>query len=118
MMTISTRPYYRRIIFLYTVAIVALGAILTGVGIFTLLPEKLGDGYGAVLSTVKGIKQVLFVKLLGMYGVMSVLLITAVVILHLLYSHRIAGPAFRLAREALTIARGNLKGNIKFRRKD
>jgi methyl-accepting chemotaxis protein len=40
------------------------------------------------------------------------------VALHLFYSHRIAGPVYRLGREADKIAQGDLCGNIKFRHKD
>jgi methyl-accepting chemotaxis protein len=39
-------------------------------------------------------------------------------VLHLLYSHRIAGPAYRLGQEAAKIARGDLTCNVTLRHKD
>ncbi len=49
---------------------------------------------------------------------MSIFIIGAVMLLHLFYSHRIAGPVYRLGRESQAIGQGRLKGNIRFRQKD
>ena len=116
--TFSTRRFYRARLFLYTLVIVVLGAGLAGAGAFLLFPAQLGEGYGAVLSTVQDLEQVLLVKVGMIYAIMSIFIIVAVVLLHLFYSHRIAGPAYRLGREARVIGQGGLKGNIRFRQKD
>ncbi len=118
MQTFSTRPSYRPLLVLLTLGIVILGALAAGAAFISLLPSDIGRQYGAVLSIVKAIRADLFAKTAAIYAVMVVLIIAAVVLLHLFYSHRIAGPAYRLGKEAATIGRGELKGNIRFRRKD
>jgi methyl-accepting chemotaxis protein len=116
--TVSTRHLYRTRLFLFTLIVVTLGAGLAAFGIFSLLPKDLGSGYGAVITTIQSISNVLMQKVAMIYIVIVIGIIFAMVILHLFYSHRIAGPAFRLSREAAKIGEGNLGGNIKFRKKD
>lgn len=118
MQTFSSRPFYRTQLFFFTVLIVVLGAALAAAGVLLALPRDLGDGYGAVLSTVKLLEKALLGKAVAIYAAMAVLIAATVVLLHLFYSHRIAGPAYRLAREAASIGQGKLKGEIRFRRKD
>lgn len=118
MQTFSTRPSYRPLLILLTLGIVVLGALAAGAAFISLLPSDLGRQYGAVLSTVKEIRGELFARTAAIYAVMAVLMIVAVALLHLFYSHRIAGPAYRLGKQAVTIGQGELKGNIRFRRKD
>ena len=103
--------------FLYTLVIVVFGAGLAGAGAFLLFPTQLGEGYGAVLSTVQDLEQVLLAKVGMIYAIMSIFIIVAVVLLHLFYSHRIAGPAYRLGREAQVIGQGGLRGISGFVRK-
>lgn len=117
-MGLVTQKNYRLLLYLYSLLIVLLGAALAAWGIFWLFPPGLGEGYGAVLASVQGIGQVLFRKVALVYAVIAVLIVVAMVQLHLFYSHRIAGPAYRLGMEAGKIARGDLKGNVKFRQKD
>ena len=115
---ISTRHQYRTRLFSYTLFIVVLGAALAGAGVFALLPPELGKGYGDVIATVRGIEGMLFRKVALLYIGISLCIMLAMVFLHLLYSHRVAGPAFRLGKEAAKIGQGNLSGNIRFRQKD
>ena len=114
----STRRYYHRKLFFYTFCIVVLGALCGGIGIFVLFPSSLGEGYGKALLTIQGMEQAFVVKLLWLYIVMAIFFIPAIAILLMFYSHRIAGPAFRLGREANLIAQGNLKADFRLRQKD
>ena len=88
-----------------------------GAAVFLFLPSHLGDSYGAVNSAIRDMEQVLAAKVAGIYAIMAVFIALAVVVLHLFYSHRIAGPAYRLSREAEALGQGNFKGNIRFRKK-
>lgn len=115
---ITTRPLYRTRLFLYTLIVVILGASFAGIGVFVLLPSGLGEGYGAVIRTVQDVESILLQKVALLYAVIALGIVIAMIVLHLFYSHRIAGPVFRLAREAVKIGEGNLAGNIKFRQKD
>jgi methyl-accepting chemotaxis protein len=115
---VTTRHFYRTRLFLFTLIVVVLGAAFAAIGVFSLLPAGLGTEYGSVLSTIRGLENALMQKVAILYAVISVGIIIAMVYLHLFYSHRVAGPAYRLSKEAEKISNGNLKGNIKFRQKD
>ncbi len=118
METVASRYQYRTRLISYTFIIIVLGAAVAGVGIFALLPSELGHGYGDVVSTVQGIASALLGKVTALYLAIAVCIVVAMIFLHLLYSHRVAGPAYRLGLEAAKIGEGNLAGNIRFRRKD
>jgi methyl-accepting chemotaxis protein len=118
METFSTQRRFGLYLFASTLIIVLLGAALGGAGVFALLPATLGEGYVAVLSTVQGMERTLLERVAGIYAVMSIFIIGAVMLLHLFYSHRIAGPVYRLGRESEAIGQGRLTGNLRFRRKD
>ena len=117
-MGFTTRRNYRLFLFLNSLTIVLLGAAITGGGVFWFFPADLGEGYHNVQALVQGIGNVLFVRIAMLYAVTSFLIILAMVAFHLVYSHRIAGPAYRISLESARIAQGDLTGNIKFRQKD
>ncbi len=117
-MGLTTRKNYRLFLYVNTLVIVLLGALVAGYGLFWLLPTGLGESYSAIMASVQGIRKVLFWRVVVLYAVISLFIVLGIVVLHLFYSHRIAGPAFRMGREAAKIAQGDLTGNIRFRRKD
>lgn len=113
-----TQKYFRLKLFGSTAVIVLLGAILAGAGIFMTYAPSVGQGYGAIQSDMQAIERILLSRAALMYAAISLLIMAAVIALNILYSHRIAGPAYRLCRESESIGQGNLKGNVRFRRKD
>lgn len=117
-MGLTTHRNYRLFLYLNTFVIVLLGAAIVGFGVFWLFPASLGESFHSVQAIVREIRKVLFWRVALLYAVISLLIVLAVAVLHLLYSHRIAGPAYRLGREAARIARGDLTGHIKCRPKD
>jgi methyl-accepting chemotaxis protein len=117
-MGLTTRRNYRLLLYVNTLVIVLFGAVVAGCGLFWLLPAGLGESYNTIMASVQGIRKVLFWRVVALYAVISLLIVVGMVVLHLFYSHRIAGPVYRIGREAAKIAQGNLTGNIKFRRKD
>jgi methyl-accepting chemotaxis protein len=117
-MGLTTHRNYRLFLYLNTFAIVLLGAAIAGFGVFWLFPANLGESFHSVQAAVRELGKVLFWRVAILYAVISLLIVLAIVVLHLLYSHRIAGPAYRLGREAERIAHGDLTGSIKCRPKD
>jgi len=117
-MGLTTRNNYRLFLYVNTFVIVLLGAAIAGGGVFWSFPAGLDEGYHNVQAQVREIEKVLLWRVVLLYGVISLFIIFAMVVLHLFYSHRIAGPAYRMGREAVRIAQGDLGGNIKFRQKD
>ncbi len=117
-MGLTTRRNYRLFLYLNSLMIILLGAAITGWGVFWSFPADLGEGYHNVQALVREIGNVLFWRVAILYAAASFLIVLAMVALHLVYSHRIAGPAYRIGLEASRMAQGNLTGNIKFRQKD
>lgn len=117
-MGLTTRKNYRLLLYVKTFGIVLFGALLAGWGVFWLFPAGLGDSYEAIHASLRGMRKVLFWRVALLYTIVGLPCVSAMVALHLFYSHRIAGPIFRLGKEAGKIAQGDLCGNIKFRHKD
>lgn len=117
-MGLTTQKNYRLLLYGNTLLIVLFGAVLAGCVLFWLLPEDLGESYGAIMASAKELRRVLIWRVVALYSVISLLIVLGIAILHLFYSHRIAGPVYRLGKEAAKIAQGNLLGAISFRRKD
>jgi methyl-accepting chemotaxis protein len=118
MRTSSTLPYYRRKLFLSAFVILLLGAFCIAAGLHALFPSELGERYGAAITTLQKVKQMLIPRVAGLFAVMTGLLVLVTTLLHHIYTHRIVGPAFRLGREANRIGRGDLTVEIILRRKD
>lgn len=118
-MGFKTHKNYRTILYAHTLMIVLFGAAIAVWGMFWMLPSGgLGDSYSAIQAAVQGIRKVLFWKVMIIYSVVSILIFLGIVLLHLVYSHRITGPVRRFGLEAARIAQGNLNGNIRLRKKD
>ncbi|MGC1455706.1 MAG: methyl-accepting chemotaxis protein [Nitrospirota bacterium] len=117
-MGLTTRRNYRLFLFVNSFVIVVIGAMITGWGVFWSFPANLGEGYHNVQALVREIGSVLFWRVAMLSAFTSFVIVLAMVALHLVYSHRIAGPAYRIGLEAARIAQGDLTGNVKFRRKD
>ncbi len=117
-MGLTTRRHYRLLLYGKTFGIVVFGAMLAGWGVFWLFPAGLGESYEAIHASMVGIRKVLVWRVAALYAVVGLPCVPAMVALHLFYSHRIAGPVYRLGKEADKIAQGDLCGNIKFRHKD
>ncbi len=115
---LTTQKNYRFLLYAYSLVIVLLGASFAGLGVIWSLPGNLGEGYHNVQAMLRGIQQMLFFRITLFYSIAILIIVVAMVVLHLLYSHRIAGPAYRIGQEAARIARGNLAGIIKFRKHD
>jgi nitrogen fixation/metabolism regulation signal transduction histidine kinase len=115
---LTTQKNYRLLLYVYSLVIVLLGVSFAGLAVVWSLPDNLGEGYHNIQAMLRGIQQVLFWRISLLYSITTLLIVIAMVILHLLYSHRIAGPAYRIGLEAAKIAQGNLVGKIRFRQSD
>ncbi|MDH4161902.1 MAG: hypothetical protein OEW15_04340 [Nitrospirota bacterium] len=113
-----TRPYYRRKLFFSTLVIVVLASLCAAAGLLAVFPSVSGACYGAVITTLHAFERMLVPTIATLFAVMTGLLALAVSFLHLFYSHRIAGPAFRLGQEAARIGSGDLRADFRLRRKD
>lgn len=115
---LTTQKNYRLFLYVYSLVIVLLGFTFAGLGVLWSLPDNLGEGYHNIQAMLRGLQQVLFWRITLLYAITTLIIVLAMVVLHLLYSHRIAGPAYRIGQEADKIAAGNLTGKIRFRQHD
>lgn len=117
-MGLATKKIYRTSLYINTFIIVMLGAVVAGGCVFFLFPANLGQDYHSSLATVQAIRKVLFGRVLLVYAVFCLLILLSIAILHLLYSHRIAGPTYRIGVEASKIAQGVLACDFTLGNKD
>jgi len=115
---LTTQKNYSLLLYVYSLVIVLLGVLFAELGVLWSLPDNLGEGYHNVQATVRGIQHVLLWRIALLYTITTLLVVLAMAVLHLLYSHRIAGPVYRIGQEAAKIAQGNLAVTIKFRKLD
>jgi len=115
---LATKKNYSTFLYVNTFVIVLLGAAVAGWAVSFLFPTNPGQGFHNTLAAVQAIRKALLWKVLSVYASVSVVITLAMVVLHLFYSHRIAGPAYRLGLEAAKIAQGDLTCNFSFRSKD
>jgi methyl-accepting chemotaxis protein len=117
-MELATQGRYRLYLYLHSFIIIAAGAFFAAWGVLRTVPAGLGGGYHTGEAALREIERLLLWRVALVYVVIAVLIIIATAVLHLFYSHRIAGPAHRIGLEAAKIGRGSLSGNIAFREKD
>ncbi|MBI2399985.1 MAG: methyl-accepting chemotaxis protein [Deltaproteobacteria bacterium] len=84
------------------------------------LARSLGDSYGSAIYTIHELKiRVLPLIFASSYSILVLGLVTvAIAVISVLFSHRIAGPLFRLEKNLDAIASGDLTVNTRFRGMD
>lgn len=84
------------------------------------LARSLGDSYGSAIYTIHELKiRVLPLIFASSYSILILGLITgAIAVISVLFSHRIAGPLFRLEKSLDAIASGDLTVSTRFRGMD
>ncbi|MCP3676976.1 MAG: methyl-accepting chemotaxis protein [Deltaproteobacteria bacterium] len=101
---------------LLVIAGVSLAALL----LYYFTSQELGRSYGEAFHTIYNIKAKLFPLLFASFQSLLVIIVVtvAIAIISLLFSHKIAGPIFRLERNIHSIREGNLTTNTSFRTGD
>ena len=117
-MGLTTKKYFRRLLYAKIVLILVAGISLSIAGVLWSLPADIGGGYHNVQAMLRGIQKVLFWRLIIYCGITLVFMLPAMVWILLFYSHRIAGPTYKIGQEALRIGQGDLAGGVRFRRLD
>lgn len=94
------------------------GGLLSG-GILLLVVQHPMDGdYSTTLYALQQFKRVLLSRTLLIGLVVGLLITAAVALINLIYSHRIAGPLYRIEREAERVREGDLTVRIQLRQGD
>ena len=100
------------------VIIVLVVAVLTGLLLYLSSEVFLGNSYIQGLQRLALARGEIVRKAFLVYIVTGVMVIIGLGSVTLFYSHRIAGPLFRLGKEARRIARGDLTVKVRLRQKD
>lgn len=97
-----------------------LGGAAVVVLLYLALSRDVGGSYGEAIYTIYALKiRVLPLIFASSYSVLILGLVTAAIaVISVLFSHRIAGPLYRLEKNLETIASGDLTVNTRFRGMD
>jgi len=114
--TINKSYYYR--LALRCILVIMAGAILTGMFLFFSLYREPGSSYAESYSIISALRGELFYKSTYLYITTLLFIIIGISIISLLYSHRVAGPLYRLGVFARKVASGDLTEAVTLRQKD
>jgi methyl-accepting chemotaxis protein len=115
--SIVTQGYLTRLI-IGVFVIFSSGVITASLLLYYKTDKSLHLHYGAIISTLITLKEGLFSLSLKISLLVSFLTMIGLLIIGVLYTHRIAGPIHRLRKKAKAIAQGEISEKITFRRKD
>ncbi len=95
----------------------AVGALLTAAG-FYFAPEEPLVSYADSFKLIAELNRVLVTKSLILFSFTLLLMIAGVVVISVAYSHRVAGPLFKLGMHTRKIASGDLAEDVRLRKGD
>ena len=98
--------------------LIFLGGTLSALVLYFVIQENLGGDYATAIISIKNLDNILLGRTLLVYSITGALILAAVALLNLFYSHRIAGPLFRFGREAAKVGSGDLTVKVSLRPKD
>ncbi len=114
---VITKGYLARLV-LSALCIFIIGAAVSAVFIYSDIHRPLDSHYSAILSIITEIKETLIIRTLKINAVFYSMIFAGIVVLGIIYTHRIAGPLYRIRLYAKEVSKGRLDADIKFRRKD
>ncbi len=114
---VINKGYSRNLLLLMLCAFV----IFTGLSALYLyldLNRSLDTHYSAVVSILADTHETLFLKTLKINAVYMLLVFAGILIIGILYTHRIVGPLHRVKLCARSVTEGRIDSKINFRKKD
>jgi len=100
------------------VIIVFIGAVVCLAFLYVSSEIIIGGNYWQSLQTLVKAKDRILRNSIIIYILTGTFILIGLALLTLFYSHRIAGPIYRLGKEAKTIAQGDLTVKIRLRKHD
>lgn len=114
---IITKGYLVRLVLL-VLCIFIIGTAVSAVFLHLNLNRPLDTHYSAILSIITEIKETLIIRTLKINAIFYLMISAGIVLLGIIYTHRIAGPLYRIKLYAKSVSEGRLDINLKFRKKD
>jgi len=94
------------------------GIVTASILIYYRTDQSLNIHYSAIISSLMSLRDTLFSLSIRISLLVSVLTVGGLLIIGILYTHRIAGPVYRLKMIASSISRGEIGERVKFRKRD
>jgi methyl-accepting chemotaxis protein len=94
------------------------GLISTLAILYATMQQEIGPSYAVGIKMLTGLRQDIFYKAITVFGVTFFFMVTGILILSMLYSHRIAGPLYRLSQFVKKVTEGHLDKRVSLREKD
>ncbi|MBI4849974.1 MAG: hypothetical protein HY808_15605 [Nitrospirae bacterium] len=98
--------------------IIFFGTAVYAVVFYLNIHKPLDTHYSAIITIITDIRESLVIKTFSIGAAFFILTAAGAGLLSLLYTHRIAGPLYRVRQCAKSIAEGSLDTVIKFRSRD
>ncbi len=114
---ILNRGYLKKFLLLLLTIFIA-GTAISAAVLYSDIYRPLNTHYGAIISIVEGIKESLIEKTLKINIISYVMISAGIGALSLLYSHRIAGPLYRIKLYLRSMSDGKQERKLKLRHKD
>lgn len=109
---------YRRDVIFRPVLVFIAGLILTTVILYITVSQPIGPSYGEGFRMLAQLQQDIFSKSAIIYAITVFIIVCGIIFLTLIYSHRVAGPVYRLTLFARTLCSGDFRSNVHIREKD
>jgi methyl-accepting chemotaxis protein len=115
--TITEKGFKRRLV-LIILGIFIFFSLISALVLYKSLHEPLSPHYGATVTILTQAKESLVTKTIEVNLIFYLFIAIGVTLLGILYSHRIAGPLFRVKQYAALLGGGRFDQRVGFRKKD
>ena len=86
--------------------------------LYFTMRQDIGPTYAEGIKMLTGLKQDILYKALTIFGITFLFMIIGILILAMLYSHRIAGPLYQLTQFVKKVTKGHLNERVSIRATD
>ena len=117
-LSLGVSKSYQRSLVLKCAFVFIVGVMLTTLIFFLSVHQKLGSSYQESFNILSHLRQEVFVQSILIYTSTLVLIAGGIILITLLYSHRVVGPMYRLGKVVSNISAGDFSGKVVLRKKD
>ena len=107
-----------RRLLLLTLGLFVFFSVLSAVYLYGDIYKPLNTHYSAIVSILNNLHETLIMKTLKINAVFFLITFAGILILGILYTHRVCGPLHKVNLCSKSVAEGKIDTSIKFRKKD
>jgi len=111
------KGFIKRLVLLILLVFIVFSSV-SGLFLYFNTYRSLDTNYSASISIISEIKEDLLSRTITISALFYLFILIGIVLLAVLYTHRIAGPLQRIKLFAGSVRRGDLSTALKFRKKD